>query len=31
MRPERELERVLLAFEHDVIDATDEEMPGSWA
>ena len=26
MRPERELERVLLAFEHDVIDASDEEI-----
>ena len=26
MRPERELERVLLAFEHEVIDASDEEI-----
>ena len=26
MRPERELERVLLAFEHDVMDASDEEI-----
>jgi hypothetical protein len=26
MRPERELERVLLAFEHDIIDANDEEV-----
>ena len=26
MRPERELERVLLAFEHEVIHASDEEI-----
>jgi hypothetical protein len=26
MRPERELERVLLGFEHEVIDASDEEI-----
>jgi hypothetical protein len=26
MRPERELERVLLAFEHDIIDASDAEI-----
>jgi hypothetical protein len=26
MRPERELERVLLAFEHEVIDASEEEI-----
>ena len=26
MRPERELERVLLAFEHEVIDASNEEI-----
>jgi len=26
MRPERELERVLLAFEHEVIDASDVEI-----
>lgn len=26
MRPERELEQVLLAFEHEVIDASDEEI-----
>jgi hypothetical protein len=26
MRPERELERVLIAFEHEVIGANDEEI-----